>query len=165
MVVPDLDPDAMVVVTDIAGKLGSPLDSKALRAAGVSITIGDHSVVKEGGGDPLHLGPSEEESLYFNGHLPTPTLEPGDVALSIWDPQERFLNVEFRGPAGQPLRYNHNGWWHSGSQGAHRDVYRLGDEIPPGTEMVVWLKTDKSFLVAPLKVINLTLPEPAAARN
>lgn len=50
-------------------------------------------------------------------------------------------------------------------EGAHRDVYRLGDEIPPGTEMVVWLKTDKSFLVAPLKVTNLTLPEPAAARN
>ncbi len=165
MVVPDLDPDAVVVVTDIAGKLGAPLDSKALRAAGVSITIGDQRMAKEGAGGTLHLGPPEEESRLFNGHPPTLTLKPGDVALTISDPQERFLNVEFRGSAGKPLRYNHNGWWHSGGRGARLDVYRLGDEIPPGTQMIVWLKTDKAFLVEPLNVANLALPKPAAVGN
>jgi len=43
--------------------------------------------------------------------------------------------------------------------GARVDVYRLGDAIPPGTQMVVWLRTEKSFVVVPFKAANLPLPE------
>lgn len=132
LVVPDLDPNALLVVDNIATKFGSPLDSTALRAADVSITV---------------HGPE------------TANVGPGNVRLSISDPQERFLNVEFRDAQGHSLYYNHNGSSHSSNRGMRQSVYRLGERIPPGTQMVVWLKTKKSFLSVPLKVSNLPLPE------
>jgi hypothetical protein len=70
--------------------------------------------------------------------------------------------VEFRDAGGHSLRYNHNGWSHSNTgRGARVDAYRLGDQIPAGTQMVIWLRTEKSFIAVPLNATNLSLPEEA----
>ena len=162
---PDFDPDSVVVVKDIAGKIGSPIESKALRAANMSIMIRDRTTA--GLGEPsvrarsdMSLGNDAQKVITFYRE---PLHEAGDVALSMTDPDGRFLNVEFRDTTGHSLRYNHNGWSHSSSGPTRFDVYRLGDRIPPGTQMVVWLKTQKSFLVVPLKATNLRLQEEAVS--
>lgn len=165
LVVPDFDPDAVVVVPDIATKLGTPIDAKGLRAEGMSITIHDRTTA---GGVTSRIA-AQNEARYgemgrtMNQHMFPSEYEAGDVALSITDPDGRFLNVEFRDTAGNSLRYNHNGWSHSSSGSTRFDVYRVGDQIPAGTQMVVWLRTEKSFVVVPLKAANLPLPEDAVS--
>lgn len=161
LVVPDLDPNAVVRVANLAQKLGTPLDSPALRAAEVSITLHDQKTAASGG--VLRTGPIfGEEARLINDRLPTPQLEAGEVALSISDPQERFLNVEFRDASGLSLRYNHNGRGHYASGTTRFDVYHLGDRIPEGAQVVIWLRTTKAFVIAPLRATQVPLP-PATA--
>lgn len=166
LVVPDFDPDAVVLVEDIAGKMGSPIDSPALRAAKVSITIGDRTMAAESDRSlkaqvaAMHGSDAQKTRPMFQATRH----EAGDVALAITDPENRFLNVEFRDADGHSLHYNHNGWSHQNPTPRTRvSVYRLGDRIPPGTQMVVWLRTEKSFVVVPLRATNLPLPEEAIA--
>lgn len=165
LVVPDLDPDAVVVVKDIATKFGTTIESKALRAANISIAIHNRETA---GGATIKLATANEAAYgemarSANQHMSPSGYEAGDVALSISDPDGRFLNVEFRDVTGHSLHYNHNGWSHSSSGLTRFDVYRIGDQIPAGTQMVVWLMTSKSLLVVPLNATNLPLPEEAAS--
>jgi hypothetical protein len=146
--------------------LGSSIDSPALRAAKVSITIGDRTMAAEGDRSMKAQFATMVGSDAAKAHpvFPAMRYEAGDVALAITDPENRFLNVEFRGADGRSLHYNHNGWsHHNPAPGVRLDVYRLGDGIPPETQMMVWLRTEKSFLVVPLKATNLPLPEEAVA--
>ncbi len=161
LVVPDFDPDAVVVVPDIATQFGSTIASQALRAAHVSIAIYDRKTVAE----PRRQLAAQNDAKYpqvagsMSERMYPTNYEAGDVALSISDPDGRFLNVEFRDAAGRSLSYNHNGWSHSNSGSMRFDVYRLGSEIPAGTQMVVWLRTEKSFVAVPLEAANVPLPE------
>jgi hypothetical protein len=165
LVVSDFDPDSVVVVKDIDAKFGSTIESKALQAANVSIAISNRGTA-DGVANQLA---AQNEAKYgetarlTNRHMFPTGYEAGDVALAMSDPDGRFLNVEFRDAAGQSLRYNHNGWSHSSSGPTRFDVYRLGAEVPPGTQMVVWLRTQRSFLIVPLKAANVPLPEEAAS--
>jgi hypothetical protein len=168
LIVPDFDPDSVIVVKDIAGKIGATIESKALQAANMSIAILDHTTAGNGehGARVRSEIPSGNETQKTNPLYRAPQYTAGDVVLTMSDPDERFLNVEFRDADGHSLRYNHNGWSHrSTGRGTRVDVYRLGDQIPAGTQMVIWLRTEKSFLAVPLKATNLSLPEEAISER
>lgn len=161
VVVPKRDPNATVSIVNLASRFGVSLDQPALQEVGISITIYDRTSLSRANGAAPQNGPIfGEQAIRATGNaLQLPELQPGDVALSMTDPNHRFLDVEFRGPDGGPLRYNHNGWYHADSAGTRFDVYRLGPTLPPGAVAVIWLLTDKSLLVAPLDLRNVPLPQ------
>lgn len=158
VVVPKRDPNATVRITDVASHLGTPLSDPALSQAGISITL-------RSGASPRSVTPPtrpanpEEMMAMMRKAAEQPQLYLGDVALTTTDPQHRFLSVEFCGPDGSPLRYNHNGSQHAELDGSRLDVYRVGDEIPPGTIAVIHLLTEKSRIVAPIDLRDVPLPD------
>jgi hypothetical protein len=158
LVVPDLDPDAVVVVDDLATQFDHPLASAALEKAGITITLLAGKGTAE---SPRFTGPPKFDMAEMMEARHTARglakriegMGSGDVAVEMTDPNERFIRVEFQNARGESLRYNHNGWYHAGGDaGARVDVYRLGTEIPPQTRMVCWLITPKALVSAPLKL-------------
>ena len=172
LVVPDLDPQAMVVIDDLALKFGTPVESGALRANGLTVTVLDRAAYGRFTA-ALAAAPTGAQAEAWAGML-TPgfgsfgsplgplrqlELQAGDVALQIVDSKQRLGRVEFQGKDGGPLRYNRNGWSHSSGEGGRRfDIYRLGPEIPVGTRLVLWLITEKSRVVVPFSTTDLPLP-------
>lgn len=158
LIVPDVDPDAVVVVDNIAAQFGHPLASAALQKAGLAITLvagtGTAKLARLTEPPPVNMA----ELLESNHSASALTkridgMRLGDVALEITDPNERLIRVEFQDAGGRSLRYNHHGWYHTSGVGRARvDVYRLGTEIPPDTRMVCWLVTPKALFVAPFKL-------------
>jgi hypothetical protein len=158
LVVPDLDPDAVVVIDDLATQFDHPLASTALEKAGITITLlagkGTAEPPRFTGPPKIDMAEMMEARRSASGLAKSiEGLRSGDVAVEMTDPNARFIRVEFQNALGESLRYNHNGWYHAGGEaGARVDVYRLGTEIPPQTRMVCWLITPKALVSAPLKL-------------
>jgi len=84
-----------------------------------------------------------------------------DIAVGIEDPQGKLVGLEFQTAGGQPLYYDHNGFYHSSENGDGRgkrfDIYHL--KLPKDAKLVCWLLTSKSLISVPFKLTHLALPK------
>jgi hypothetical protein len=180
---PEKDADSLVIVDPLAPKLGTRIESPGLKATGVTLVVYDKTSLepyrtRDGDDAPQQFdaGPwfiawPRREALFpdlpaiVQKSLMQTLTEHAEempasmIAVGIKDPQARLLPVEFQDRAGHPLRYNHNGSYHSSGQGGKRlDGYDLGTPLPPGTKMVCWIITDKTLVSVAFKLSNVPLP-------
>lgn len=171
LVVPRYDPAATVKLEHIAATPDKPVRSAALAAAGVTVTVFDADACNAAlSGTP---GGAEGPQAYgaqphFRGPIPKgmprslfkePALTPADIALGIADPGGRVVATEFVGPAGAPLYYNHNGWYHASAAGGRRfDVYRLAPGDIATATLVLQLATGHALVRVPFTFRDVPLP-------
>lgn len=169
LVIPRLDPTgAKAVIENVSTKIGSPVVSDALSAAGVTLVMYDKVTCDRYLADKGAAGGPED---YDSGDLfgVRPAWMPAarvksevserDLAIGISDPQGKLIGLEFQTADGKPLRYDHNGWYHSSKDSGKRfDVYNLGPKIPADVKLVCWLITPRSLFKIPLKLAELPLP-------
>lgn len=155
---PETDPNATVIVDRIASRIGEPLEYAGLTEAGVTLTFIDAK--KEGGLAAMRadaektFGPGLPKGLYRIGE--------NEIGVSLVDPEERVVGMEFQASDGRPLRYNHNGNAHySGAGGRKVHVFAI-TPLPDDARFVCWLITKKSLVRIPLKLTELPLPPPPA---
>lgn len=152
LVIPDLDPEATLVIDNVASKCGAPIDSQSLRAADVILTV-------------LTRQDQERRGIAVDDfHI---SIEPiarpfavDDVCTTIIDPHVQLIGSEFQTRDGGPLRYHHNGYSHSSDgRGNFRvDTYRIPPMLPGDARMVCWLVTGKSLVTIPLTLKDIELP-------
>ena len=169
LVIPRLDPSgATAVIENVPAEIGSPVKSEALRAAGVTLVMYDKPTCDRYLADKNAAGGPQE---YDCGDLfgtrpawmPAPRVKSEvsaqDLAIGISDPHNNLVGLEFQTADGKPLRYDHNGWYHSDTgTGKRFDVYKLGPSIPADAKLVCWLITPRSLYKIPLKLAELPLP-------
>jgi TonB family protein len=169
LVLPDLDPGSTVVIENIPAKYGSPVASEALARARVTLTVFDKKSACAAAGAKAPGGPQDYDSGTMFGAFfplppgfPRPGMEEGDVAVAIDDPDERLVGLEVQAADGSPLRYNHNGQYHSsglaGNPGRRFDTYHLGTDLPRDARLVCWLITSTSLLRVPFHFDRLPVP-------
>lgn len=167
MVIPGLDPDAVVQVDQLPAKLGRPVSSPALAAAGITIIVLDRRASERALTDPNDASGARDFLTTVTGKSLTVWKNPAnisrmngrDVALAIHDPHGRLAGVEFQTMYGRTLTYNHNGWSHySIAAGKRFSIYRLGSKLNDDIKLVCWLVTPKSLASYPLHVANVPLP-------
>ncbi len=176
LVVPDLDPNATVVVDNIASAFGSAIKSEALAKAGVTLVVFDKKSAEAeaatkapGGPQEFDAGPIFGASYHPPPGFPKPGMEAGDIAVAIDDPGEHLIGVEIQAADGSPLHYNHGGHYHSsglvGSPGRRFDIYGLGAILPEGARLICWLVTPGSCLKIPFHIDTLPLPGAGGRRH
>jgi len=169
LVIPDLDPGSTVVIENIPAKYGSSIGSEALAKAGVTLTVFDKKSAYAAAGAKTRGGPQDYDSGTMFGTFfplppgfPRPGMEGGDIAVAIDDPDEHLVGLEVQAVDGSPLRYNHNGQYHSsslaGSPGRRFDTYHLATDLPSDARLVCWLITSKSLLRIPFHFDRLPVP-------
>ena len=169
-IVPDLDPLSTAVIEALPSKLGSPVDSPELAAAGITVAAYDRASAAAAAGAKAPGGPQDYDSgpLFGPSHPPPGffrkiEMEDGDVAVAVDDRDDRLVSVDFEAPDGSPLRYNHAGNYHSsglpGHPGRRFDIYRMGYALPAGARMVCRITTEKALLKVPFHVDMLPIPE------
>jgi len=172
MVIPGLDPAAMVQVDQLTAKLGRPVTSPALAAAGITIIVMDKQGSARALTDPNDESGARDYLTKVAGQSLTVWKNPAnisrmndrDVALAIHDPHHRLASVEFQTMYGGALAYNRNGWSHySISVGKRFSIYRLNSKLSDDIKLVCWLVTPKSVATYPLHVVNVPLPAVASA--
>ena len=173
LVIPRLDPaGAKAVIENVPAKIGSPVASDALWAAGVTLVIYDKVACDRYLADKNAAGGPRD---YDSGDLfgprpawapprigPAPAMTETDLAIGISDPQGKLIGFEFQTADGRPLRYDHNGWYHSADTDPPKkrlDVYRLESKVPADAQLVCWLITPRSLFKMPLKLAELPLPD------
>lgn len=171
LVIPRLDPSgAQATVERIPGRIGSPLASGALSGAGVTIVLYDKATCDRYLADKgASGGPAEYDGGDLFGERPqwapqrlgpAPAVTERDLAIGISDPQGKLIGLEFQTADGKPMRYDHNGWYHSSTAAGKRlDVYRVGSNLPADTKLVCWLITPRSLFRQPLQIAELPLPD------
>ena len=167
MVIPALDPDATVQIDQLPAKLGQPVASPALAAAGITIIILDRHSSARALTDPNDASGARAFLTSVTGTSLTVWKNPAgisrmndrDVALAIHDPHGRLAGLEFQTMYGVALPYNHNGWSHySIAAGKRFSIYRLNSKLKDEIKLVCWLVTPKSLASYPLHVANVPLP-------
>jgi len=172
LVIPRLDPTgAKAVIESFPAKIGSPVKSDALAAAGVTLILYDKATCDRYLADKTALGgPAEYDGGDLFGVRPKwmpprrskLEVSANDLAVGISDPKGNLISLEFQTADGKAMRYDHNGWYHSGQEPGKRfDVYTLGSRLPADGKLVCWLVTDRSLFKIPLKIAELPLPDPA----
>ncbi len=187
LVYADADPAAVVTMGLAAPDLGHLVASESLTAAGVKLELFDQKTYNarmaekrdgQGGLEEYGVGvspakamtegmnPEARQKLLSNPAfmlsmevmVHRPKLEAGDIAMAITDPKGHLAAFEFVGADGKPLRYNRNGWFHAETPPEKRfDIYRLEGGVPEGAKLVVWLATEKSRLVLPIKLQDVPI--------
>jgi TonB family protein len=167
MVIPSLDPNAMVQVDQLPAKLGQPVSSSALAAAGITIIVMDQKGSARALTDPNDASGARDFLTKEAGKSLTVWKNPAnisrmnsrDVALAIHDPHGRLAGVEFQTMYGTALAYNRNGWSHySIGAGKRFSIYRLNEKLNDEIKLVCWLVTPKSLASYPIHVANVPLP-------
>ena len=163
---------------------GSLLNSGALTAAGISITLLNRPLAQRiqataaSAGQTHVPGEIRTPRCSLNHYVPagsTPGSSPAtslfptlayqnfltdnDIAVGVSDPELRFLGIEFESRDGTPLDYNHDAVSHSGMGGYHSEVYQLRGPIPFDMKIVVWIRTDKSTTTVPFEFASIPLPK------
>ena len=181
--IPEKDADSLVIVAPLAPKLGTRIESPGLKATGVTLVVYDQASLEpyrtHDGDDapqqfdagpwfitwprrePLFpdMPPAAQTSVMETLREHAEEMPRTIIGVGIKDPRGRLLPVEFQDKAGRPLRYNHNGSYHSsGQEGKRFDGYDLGAPLPPDTRMVCWIITDKTLVSAPFRLSNVPLP-------
>jgi len=166
VVIPALDPDATVQVDELPAKLGRPVSSPALAAAGITIIILDRqgceralTDANDASGARGFLTKSATSGPVWKNPAGVSRMNSRDVALAIHDPQGRLAGVEFQTMYGDALSYNHNGLSHySIAAGKRFTIYRLDSKLSNNLKLVCWLATPKSLVTYPLHAANVPLP-------
>lgn len=191
LVIPTMHPDAVAMITHVPTHIGAPVESEALRKAGITLEIYDRRTYdtrmstyqNQGGGfteygvgvffppSMLATMPPETQTGLQKmvdeqlKRAPLPQLTDRDLALALTDPGQRLVGFEFIAGDNTPLTYNRNGWAHyESAPGKRLDIYRLGADIPADLKLVCWLAIDKSLAVIPLQLNDLPLPPARAPR-
>jgi hypothetical protein len=156
LVVPDNDPNATVVVEKISTRYGAPLEFPALAQAGVKLVL-----IGPGGIDS-NVQRAGEEGRKFGMALPPDFGRVGanEVGVSVVDPEERIVRMEFQTATGGTLRYNHNGQGHFGYPGGNFHTYGIDEKAATEARFVCWLLTKKSLVRHPLRLADVALPPP-----
>jgi hypothetical protein len=172
LVVPGYDEASVLKFAHVTAAPGAPLASSALAAAHATITVFDAQACNEAlsGGKAAPDGPRLYGAApHFHGPPPPgapanffkePAITDRDIALGIDDPDGAVVSIEFVGPEGQPLQYNHNGWYHASNDAAHRfDVYRLQPTDIADAMLVVHLASGDALVRLPFTFPDVQLPD------
>ena len=171
MVIPALDPDATVQIDQLPAKLGQPISSPALAAAGITIIVLDRHTSARALTDPNDASGARafltnvagKSLVVWKNPAGISRMNDRDVALAIHDPHGRLAGLEFQTMYGVGLPYNHNGWSHySIAAGKRFSIYRLNSKLKDEIKLVCWLVTPKSLTSYPLHVANVPLPSAPA---
>ena len=172
MVIPGLDPEAMVQVDQLPAKLGRPVVSPALAAAGITLIVMNKQgsaraltdVQDESGARDFLTNVAGQSLTVWKNPANISRMNDRDIALAIHDPHGRLAGVEFQTMYGNALPYNHNGWSHySIAAGKRFSIYRLNSKLNDEIKLVCWLVTPKSVATYPLHIANVPLPAMATA--
>ena len=167
VVIPSLDPEAVVQIDQLPAKLGQTVSSPALAAAGITIIVMDRRGSVRALTDPDDASGARAFLTNVTGKSLTVWKNPAgisrmndrDIALAIHDPHGRLAGVEFQTMYGSTLAYNRNGWSHySIAAGKRFSIYRLNAKLSDEIKLMCWLVTPKSLASYPLHVANVPLP-------
>lgn len=172
MVVPEMNPDATVVIEDLASKLGQRIAAGSLDKARVTLYVfgpGQAKAAAETTGiknlsfGEQHLSaaqiaqlPAAERAMLLSP--PIPEIGPQEILLAVSDPEGLLIGAFFVAADGSPLTYNRNGSSHLESQGWRLSTYRLDRPVSAGLKLVCWLVLDGTILEMPLTFTDVILP-------
>ncbi len=173
LVAPSFDANSVVRVERVAGTLGVPIRSPLLAAAHVTVTVFDAKSCNDAfNGSASNSGGPQDygaRPLFRDGPpkgapadlFKAPEVTDVDIAFGIDDPDNRAVATELVAPDGLPLRYNHNGWYHSsGTQGRRLDLYRLSNPDSRAEATAIFhLVTEKSLVRVPFEFSDVPLPD------
>jgi len=160
--VPDRDPSAIVLVGDALKKTGKPLSEPSLARAGVSLTImtkveyealkrEKERSAKQGAQQPEGVARAMTHALegLFGGFF-----QPGDndLVFRIEDPKGGLVRIDVVDAKGERIR----------NQGTFRSSERLmltyQDPLPADARLRISLRTPRSVVSVPLRLVDVALP-------
>src|SRR5688572_2568887 len=120
LVIPALDPAATVHLDQLPAKLGQPVQSPELAAAGVTIIVLDRIRLARSfadandpsGARAFLVSPAAANIPGWKHPIDPWKMTHSDVAIAIHDPDGHLAGLEFQSLHGNALPYNHNGWSH-----------------------------------------------------
>jgi TonB family protein len=171
LVIPALDPDATVQIDQLPAKLGQPVSSPALAAAGITIIVLDRHGSARALTDPDDASSARAFLINVAGKPTAAGKDPTginrmndrDVGLAIYDPHGRLAGLEFQTMYGSALPYNRGGWsQYFVGPGKRFSIYRQNSKLTDDIKLVCWLVTPKSLASYPLHAVNIPLPATSA---
>jgi hypothetical protein len=179
--VPKRDPAATVTVPELGRVVGQAVNSPALKAAGIEISIWNKEQYegKRKAEEERLKKALEEEKKKKKAESGTPDEDLGDalanglmkvfgglfsamtemgengVALQIKDVKKQLIGIEFRDAAGKEV--SHRGRTSMG--GEERTVlYEFEEKLPASTQVRFYLMTPNSVVKVPFKLTGVPLP-------
>jgi hypothetical protein len=158
---PDQDPGAAVVVEGILKTGASPLDSQALKEAGVSVTVltkKDYEALRKAeekkAKEQAEKQGLEEAAMKMLEGLFGSLFQVGenDLVLKVDDPSAKVIQIEAADAGG--ARINSYGRMKSDDL----VILNYGEPLPPDARLRIFLKTEKSVVSVPLKLTDVVLP-------
>ncbi len=178
--IPDRDPNALATIANVSKSLGVPLNSPALKAAGIEIIIwnkgqfearkkaeearlkkemeekakkADAASSEEASGEALAEGLMKMFGGLFNSFA---QMDDDDIAFQIADPNRRLVKIAFETARGKPLHTG--GRMSMGSDKNRTIIYSLEDPLPNTAQVKIYILTPKATIKTPFKLTNVPLP-------
>jgi hypothetical protein len=157
---PKNDDDAVMLVKSVGEETGSPIKSDKLAKVGVELTIltkeqyeGKDNKKETGDDQKGEEDPGAGLSNAFGSMFGmSDGIDEDSVILKIKDPNSKVIGIEFLDPDGKEMEEK--------SLMTMNEIRIYGFESKPlaGTEMRVYLLTDKAVTGMPLKLEDIALP-------
>lgn len=169
--VPSKDPASSVTVTNIPNLAGSPLNSPALKAAGIEVTLwskAQFDAKKKIEEEKLKKAQAKAKQAKTENEVAAALIEvfgslfsslsnmdEEDVALQIKDPQSKIVAIEFQDSNGNSIS---SGRMSMGGPKEQTRVYDFREKLSVDARMKIYMLTAKSVIKAPFRLDNVPLP-------
>lgn len=168
---PSKDPASTVTVSNITKAVGSPVNSPALKAAGIEVTLwskAQFDAKKKIEEEKLKKAQAQAEKaktedevaqaliqLFGSLFSSLANMDEEDIALQIKDPQSKIVSIEFQGAGGNAIS---SGRMSMGGRAEQTRVYDFKEKLPAGAVMKIYILTAKAVVKAPFRLENIPLP-------
>ncbi|MDA8084977.1 MAG: hypothetical protein M0024_15065 [Nitrospiraceae bacterium] len=160
---PKRDPNATATVKAFVTHTGKPIEEKALKAAGVGLSVmtkkqfdefkeQQKKEVKSKEGEMVReFGEAMTKALQslFGGFM---EIGENSIILDVTDPGNKVVSIEFSDATGKALR--------SGSSMKTGDirVFEFNEPVPQDAQLTIYLATPKSMVKMPFSITDIALP-------
>lgn len=176
---PAKDPKSVITIADVMKGAGKPLVNPALTSAGLEVTVWTREQFearrkaeeerirkeqeekrKKGGAQPMEelgellvAGLSKLFGGMFGGF---DELSENSIVLTIKDPNDKLLGIEFEDAKGKPLKTGRSS--SSGGQDGRTSVFDLDEKLTDTARLKFAVLTPASVSKVPFKLVNVALP-------
>jgi hypothetical protein len=165
---PKNDPAATAIVDSLWKQMGSPIQSEALKAAGIEVTVrtrGEYEALQEKkkSAKARELAQTVRELInpaFATGFQNFGKNGPNDIVLSINGEKENLVGCEFRDSAGGKIRDQGAGigYVQENAQLEKRLTYHFDARLPETAKLAVFVATPTAIVKVPFTLANIALP-------
>ena len=149
---PSKDPQANVTVAKLKSLLGKPLESPALKAAGIELTVLDKAAndkQKAAEKEKAATDPKQMMGQMFGSFM---SVNENDLVFKINDPKKKLVSYQLQDTSGKKISNN-------GSMFTdNTKIINYSSPLPDDAQLAIFILTDKALVKIPLKMDAIALP-------